>query len=93
MTIDDLEATGDQFSVDGLLAVRERTRWAVHAIARQVEAGMTEEDAKTAARATLRSLGMRRGWHHIIVRVGSNTTIQLFGLVWAVLTSAVPVLP
>jgi len=74
MTIDDLEATGDQFSVDGLLAVRERTRWAVHAIARQVEAGMTEEDAKTAARATLRSLGMRRGWHHIIVRVGSNTT-------------------
>jgi Xaa-Pro aminopeptidase len=35
---------------------------------------MTEEDAKTAARATLRSLGMRRGWHHIIVRVGSNTT-------------------
>jgi hypothetical protein len=35
---------------------------------------MAEEEAKDIARTILTSLGMRRGWHHIIVRCGSNTT-------------------
>jgi methionyl aminopeptidase len=70
----ELEATGEKFSVDQLMDVRARTRKAVHQIARQVEVGMAEEDAKAMARATLTDLGMRRGWHHIIVRVGPNTT-------------------
>ena len=73
-TLAELEATGPTFSVDALMTVRDRTRWAVHAIASQVEVGMSEEEAKALARATLSSLGMRRGWHHIIVRLGSNTT-------------------
>jgi methionyl aminopeptidase len=70
----ELEATGAKFSVDLLMDVRARTRKAVHEIARQVEVGMVEEDAKAMARATLTGLGMRRGWHHIIVRFGPNTT-------------------
>jgi Xaa-Pro aminopeptidase len=70
----ELEATGPNFSLDDLMSVRDRTRWAVHAIASQVEVGMAEEEAKSLARETLSTLGMRRGWHHIIVRVGSNTT-------------------
>jgi methionyl aminopeptidase len=73
-TLDELEATGEKFSIDKLLDVRARTRRAVHTIAAQVEVGMAEEDAKALARKTLESLGMRRGWHHIIVRCGSNTT-------------------
>jgi Xaa-Pro aminopeptidase len=73
-TLDELEATGEKFSVDKLLDVRARTRRAVHTIAEQVKVGMAEEEAKEIARKTLSSLGMRRGWHHIIVRVGSNTT-------------------
>jgi methionyl aminopeptidase len=73
-TLDELEATGENFSVDKLLDVRARTRRAVHQIADQVQAGMAEEEAKAIARETLSSLGMRRGWHHIIVRVGPNTT-------------------
>jgi len=73
-SVEALEATGPTFSVDALLAVRDRTRWAVHAIAAQVQVGMAEEEAKALARETLRWLGMRRGWHHIIVRLGSNTT-------------------
>jgi methionyl aminopeptidase len=73
-TLDELEATGEKFSIDKLLDVRARTRRAVHTIAAQVEVGMAEEDAKAVARKTLESLGMRRGWHHIIVRCGSNTT-------------------
>ena len=35
---------------------------------------MVEEDAKARARETLSGLSMRRGWHHIIVRFGPNTT-------------------
>jgi methionyl aminopeptidase len=70
----ELEGTGEKFSLDLLMAMRVRTRKAVHLIADQVVAGMVEEDAKAMARATLKGIGMRRGWHHIIVRFGPNTT-------------------
>jgi methionyl aminopeptidase len=72
--ITELEGTGERFSVAQLLDVRSRTRKAVGLIADQVDVGMVEEDAKAMARDTLASLGMRRGWHHIIVRFGPNTT-------------------
>jgi len=68
------EATGPQFSVQELMHVRARTRRAVHMIADKVKVGMAEEQAKEVARSILTSLGMRRGWHHIIVRCGPNTT-------------------
>jgi len=73
-TLDELEATGARFTLEKLMDVRARTRRAVHAIANSVEVGMSEEEAKDVARRILSSLRMRRGWHHIIVRVGSNTT-------------------
>jgi methionyl aminopeptidase len=69
-----IERTGSLFNLDSLMAVRARTRKAVHLIANQLSPGMSEEQAKDVARQTLSSLGMRRGWHHIIVRCGSNTT-------------------
>jgi methionyl aminopeptidase len=72
--LDQLEGTGEKFSLELLMDMRTRTRKAVHLIADQVEVGMVEEDAKAMARATLEGLGMRRGWHHIIVRFGPNTT-------------------
>jgi Xaa-Pro aminopeptidase len=76
-TVDDVETvegTGENFSLEALMAVRARTRKAVHTIAGQVKVGMSEEEAVDMARATLTELEMRRGWHHIIVRCGSNTT-------------------
>ncbi|HWE70210.1 MAG TPA: M24 family metallopeptidase [Acidimicrobiales bacterium] len=72
--LSDLEATGHKFSLTQLMEVRARTRAAVGLIADQVEVGMVEEDAKARARKTLAGLSMRRGWHHIIVRFGPNTT-------------------
>jgi methionyl aminopeptidase len=69
-----IEAVGDRYSFEQLMSVRARTRRAVHMIANQVVPGMMEEEAKEIARTTLESLGMRRGWHHIIVRCGRNTT-------------------
>ncbi len=70
----ELEGTGEKFSLDSLMEMRARTRKAVHLIAEQVQPGMAEEEAKAIARATLEGMGMRRGWHHIIVRCGTNTT-------------------
>jgi Xaa-Pro aminopeptidase len=77
MTVTDvstIEAVGAAFELDGYMAVRARTRKAVHMIADQIKPGMSEEEAKGIARSTLAALEMRRGWHHIIVRCGSNTT-------------------
>ena len=77
MTITDVtsvEAIGSGFELDGFLTVRARTRKAVHMIAEQIMPGMSEDEAKEIARNTLASLEMRRGWHHIIVRCGRNTT-------------------
>jgi Xaa-Pro aminopeptidase len=72
--VESIEATGARFSIENQMEMRARTRRAVHMIADQVKPGMAEDKAKAIARSTLSSLGMRRGWHHIIVRCGSNTT-------------------
>jgi methionyl aminopeptidase len=74
MTTLAVEGTGENFSLERLLDVRVRTRQAVHAIAGQVSPGMAEDEAKAIARDTLKGMGMRRGWHRIIVRCGPNTT-------------------
>jgi Xaa-Pro aminopeptidase len=69
-----LEATGDKFSVQPFLEARRMTRDAVNDIASRVKVGMVEEDARTMARDLLGERGMKKGWHHIIVRFGPNTT-------------------
>lgn len=69
-----IEGTGSSFTAAGFLDMRSRTRSAVHVIAEQITPGMSEEQAKELARQALKDLDMRRGWHHIIVRCGPNTT-------------------
>lgn len=56
-----------------MLDMRARTRRAVQAIADQIEVGMSEREGGAVARRTLEDMGMRRGWHPIIVRFGTNT--------------------
>lgn len=72
--ITDIEATGAAFSVERFLDMRTRTRRAVDDIAARVEIGMIEEDARAMARSLLAERDMRRGWHHVVIRVGPNTT-------------------
>jgi methionyl aminopeptidase len=72
--LNQLEATGDKFSVQPFLEARRMTRDAVNDIAARVEVGMVEEDARAMARDLLGERGMKKGWHHIIVRFGPNTT-------------------
>jgi methionyl aminopeptidase len=69
-----LEAIGDRFSVKPFMEMRQRTRHAVNDIASRVKTGMVEEDARNMARDLLFERGMKKGWHHIIVRFGPNTT-------------------
>jgi methionyl aminopeptidase len=70
----DIEATGAAFSIDQQLDVRARTHQAIHAIASEIKVGMVEEDATAMARDLLGTMNMRKGWHRVIVRFGSNTT-------------------
>jgi Xaa-Pro aminopeptidase len=75
-----IEGTGASYQVKKLLDVRLRTRQAVYKIAANIHPGMVEEDARAMARDILKDLGMRRGWHHIITRLGSNTTKDFMAL-------------
>jgi Xaa-Pro aminopeptidase len=80
VTAAQIEGTGEKFELAKLLAVRSRTRHAVHKIAAGISVGMVEEDARAMAREVLKSLEMRRGWHHIITRLGPNTTKDFMAL-------------
>src|ERR1700689_4279081 len=70
----DYEATGPNYAVDKLLDVRERVHQGIAAISAKIAPGMVEEDAVAMARGILGDLGMRKGWHRVIVRFGPNTT-------------------
>jgi Xaa-Pro aminopeptidase len=70
----DIEAIGEAFSVERQLDVRARTHKALHTIAARIQPGMVEEDAVAMGREVLGEMGMRKGWHRVIVRFGPNTT-------------------
>jgi len=69
-----IEGVGPTYSIEKMLDMRARTRRAVQAIAANVVVGMSEYEARAMARHTLSELGLRRGWHPIIVRFGPNTS-------------------
>jgi len=74
MSMTEIEGVGANYSFDEQMEVRLLTRQAVHAIAGAIEPGMAEEQCRDSARKILTSMGLRRGWHHVITRVGPNTT-------------------
>lgn len=73
MNIEMLEKTGPNFSVQALMAARQKTQEAVKRIAEQIKPGMSEEEARDLARETLAQLGSTKGWHKILIRFGPNT--------------------
>jgi Xaa-Pro aminopeptidase len=74
----DYEATGPNYATEKLLDVRERLHQAIAAISAKITPGMAEEDAVAMAREMLGELGMRKGWHRVIVRFGPNTTKDFY---------------
>ena len=73
MNTPELEGTGTNFSLAALMGARKNTRAAMAQIARAIEPGMLEEDARLMAKETLARLGSHKGWHKILVRFGANT--------------------
>jgi methionyl aminopeptidase len=69
-----IEGTDPALSVRQLLSVRVRTRRALWKIADRISPGMTEEEGRATASQVLRASSLRRGWHKVLVRFGSNTT-------------------
>jgi len=76
MTIADIEKVGVAFEVEGMLALRRATRSAIDHIARAIRPGMTEEEAVSLAKRSLRELGLPRVWHQTFVRLGENTVLE-----------------
>lgn len=74
----DYEATGPNYAAEKLLDVRDRLHQAIAAISAKITPGMIEEDAVAMAREMLGALGMRKGWHRVIVRFGPNTTKDFY---------------
>ena len=70
-----IEGTGEKYDLNKLLDMRLRTRHAVYKIAAGISVGMVEEDARAMARDVLKSMGMRRGWHHVISRTTFSSSI------------------
>jgi Xaa-Pro aminopeptidase len=68
-----LERTGTGFSHQALMTARKKTKEAIALVARAIEPGMLEEDARQLAKDTLERLGSKKGWHKVLVRFGANT--------------------
>lgn len=69
----DMERVGPAFTVDGMLAARNKTRQAIGDIAARMQPGMIEEDAVAIAKQILLASGMALSWHPTRVRFGRNT--------------------
>ena len=67
------ERVGPNFSVDGMLLARQKTRQVIQQIAANVKPGMVEEDAVEMAKSVLIGAGLELSWHPTRVRFGSNT--------------------
>lgn len=67
------ERVGPAFSVDGMLAARNKTRQVITDVAARIRPGMVEEDAVLLAKQALVDAGMALSWHPTRVRFGANT--------------------
>ncbi len=54
--------------------MRNRTRAALWEIADHIAPGLSEDGARVMAGEILSDHGLRKGWHKVLVRFGSNTT-------------------
>jgi Xaa-Pro aminopeptidase len=72
------EKVGSHYDAQQMYVARRHTFDAINEIARQIRAGMTEEDGVALAKATLKQLGLLRGWHAVYVRFGRNTLLDYY---------------
>jgi Xaa-Pro aminopeptidase len=68
------EAVGNRFDPRLMQHARERSWAALQGIRERMRAGISEDEARTAAAEVFQALGMERLWHPVIIRIGPNTT-------------------
>ncbi|WP_242193661.1 MULTISPECIES: NAD(P)H dependent flavin oxidoreductase family protein [unclassified Pseudomonas] len=67
------EKVGPRYSLDGMLAAREKTIRALAAIASQLKVGMTTGEALDMAAEQLQAMGASHTWHPTYIRFGDDT--------------------
>lgn len=67
------EKVGPRYSLDGMLAAREKTIRALAAIASQLKVGMTTREALDMAAEQLQAMGASHTWHPTYIRFGDDT--------------------
>ncbi|WP_395608363.1 M24 family metallopeptidase [Pseudomonas sp. B22129] len=67
------EKVGPRYSLDGMLAAREKTVRALAAIASHLKVGMTTGAALEMASQTLQAMGASHTWHPTYIRFGDDT--------------------
>ncbi|KAF2405943.1 Ferredoxin-NADP reductase [Pseudomonas antarctica] len=67
------EKVGPRYSLDGMLAAREKTVRALAAIASQLTVGMTTGAALEMASQQLQAMGASHTWHPTYIRFGDDT--------------------
>jgi Xaa-Pro aminopeptidase len=69
------EAVGQAYDPALMLRARERS-WAVlQGIREQMQPGISEDEARTAAAEVFKAHGLERLWHPVVIRIGANTTL------------------
>ncbi|UJJ59520.1 M24 family metallopeptidase [Rhodanobacter denitrificans] len=67
------ETVGARFDPALMQHAREKSWAALHGIRARMHPGISEIEAKAAAREVLGALGCERLWHPVIIRIGANT--------------------
>ena len=67
------EKVGPRYSLDGMLAAREKSIRALAAIASQLKVGMTTGEALEMAARQLQAMGASHTWHPTYIRFGVDT--------------------
>ena len=70
---DTWEKVGPRYSLDGMLAARDKTVRALAAIASQLKVGMTTGAALEMASQQLQAMGASHTWHPTYIRFGDDT--------------------
>lgn len=73
MTTTQKEAVGQAYHLEGMLHAKRMTWEAIDAMARRIQPGMLESEARAMGLQVLKDLGMDRIWHPLLIRFGVNT--------------------
>lgn len=79
MAVEVNESVGENFSLDSIKEARDLTLAVILEAARNIKAGVSENDAREIVKQIQQRLGAPKSWHPPQIRFGANTVLS-FGL-------------